>query len=216
MSALAILIDCWDPMCFPENTSTEVKKNYQSIIDNIVNVCKTNLEISAVALAGYSFNTDANDTMFYDEEWKQNSDQWFVNETKWDSLRRGWKSIKWDSPSYNHESIRNMTLREDQQRFIAVNDSHIIYYCNYVNPSIDVIYFMGSDWKICVEKRPVGWVQLAGVKLHNLFVNDIDLKINRKCIWSSETKGFPVISDPWESTQTADVYQLNLNKFLAQ
>jgi hypothetical protein len=206
VSSLAILIDCWDDSSISETA----KENHHQFINNIVDFCGNDTEISAIALAGYSKNTEFD--LYYEESWIANSNEFFVNETKLDFLRKSWKNIRWDYDSKNHPAIRNMIVPDPKIKFTVFNTYDILYYCNCVNDSIENIYFLGMSWDMCVRDRPVGWLQIASLQYHGFLTKDMTLRTNQKCVFDEFTGSTPDISEPWEATKNSDIFQLNISK----
>jgi hypothetical protein len=202
MSGLAIIIDTWGQL--------PTEQRHHQIPDqcaaNIVDFCKHNTDISAVALASYSI--DPNFDAYFDASWIENSKIFFQDETKWDFLRKSWQRIQWNHDDHTHKTIRTMDLRSDQIKFFAISDIQILYYCLHINPSIKNIYFFGSAWDICIKFRPVGWLQLAALSYHNLLPQDIQFKTHRSCVHSITEYNLD-IGSPWVSTEQHEIFTLD-------
>jgi len=191
--SLAILIDCWDE---PSAISTYDRldlKSYRNCMQSIKSQCENNPWIKAIAVASYG---NANNQIFIEQPWWNTAENFFFNETQWDRLRNTWLSFDHVDRLGTHEYIRTIETRSDQVIFCAFDILHIMYYCNFIDPSIRNIYFFGSTWNRCVKIRSVGWAEVSSLNHHNLFQTKQNLLTNQNCIF--QTGGPVQLTDPWQ------------------
>jgi hypothetical protein len=120
--------------------------------------------------------------MCIENPWWQNSKEIFFDTTRWEKLRDIWKSTNFVNDSHTHHSILNMSLKTSQLKLMAWDELQLIYYCNYINPSIENIYIVGQSWNVCLEGRPTGWSRLVRAKQYNLFRRSIRIMSRRDCV----------------------------------
>ena len=191
--SLAVLIDCWNE---PRAISTYHRldlKSYRNCMQSIKLQCESNTWIKAIAVASYG---NANNQISVEQPWWNTAENFFFNETQWDRLRNTWLSFDHVDRPGTHEYIRTIETRPDQVIFCAFDILHIMYYCNFIDPSIRNIYFFGSTWDKCVKIRSVGWAEVSSLNHHNLFQNTQNLLTNQDCIFLE--KGPVHLTDPWQ------------------
>lgn len=191
--SLAIIIDCYDD---------SHGADYIDVLTNIKFFCEDNPNVVAVALATY---VDHNLCVINEQPWGFQGADFFCNFTKWDTLSRLWEDAK-DNPLNKlnvktHPILLNMKKRNDQVFFAAWSDLQILYYCNYINPSIENIFVFGKHWNVCLKVRPLGWVSLHNLNHHNLFSKQMNIISHKKCVIgidhdATESTNFEIIF-PW-------------------
>lgn len=164
-SSIAILIDCWKD-CNP------------AIIKNITQFCVDNSSIKTIILSSYV----EDQSLSIDEPYWSNSNNIFNKETKFDELRQQWNSSDFQTQSNTHENLLESWSRPDQLLLAAFSSLQILYYCNYVNPSVDKIYFFGQSWDICVKFRSTGWLQINALNYHDMFKTKKILLSRPECV----------------------------------
>ena len=169
MSSLVIIIDMW---------KTHLPEQSNPVAKSIVNFCKSE-EVSAVALATYG--TECEDEVQTDQPFFQNSQLFFCDETQSDTLRRQWNAFSKVQTGLTHKTIANMPLRDNQIGFVALTALQILYYCNYINPSIDKIYVTGLHFDMCLRDRKVGLVELNALKNAQMFQSTPTILVRTDC-----------------------------------
>lgn len=189
--SLAIIIDCWANNGY----NSAQTKNYENVLHNIAEQIKNNEFIKSVAIASYA---NEGDFCSFEDQFIKNSLDFFVNETKWDILRNLWKNAKfgYDKDFFTHNIIKEIKFRDNQCVFSVFNNLDILYYCNFINPSIRNIYFFGQSWNVCVKDRPVGWLDVSTLNYHNLFSKKINLLTSKKCVFHPSVKDIQM-DDYW-------------------
>ena len=191
--SLAVLIDCWDePRAVGTYDQLDIV-SYRNCMQSIKTQCETNPWIKSIAIASYG---DSDNQIALEQPWWNTAKDFFFNETKWNQLRRNWQSVEHIDKTSTHEYVRTIAPRSDQVIFCAFDILHIMYYCNFINPSIRNIYFFGSTWDKCVKIRPVGWAEVSSLNHHNLFQTNQNLLTNQNCIF--QTGGPVQLTDPWQ------------------
>jgi hypothetical protein len=188
---LALLIDCWH-----DTSSPQIDETWHHVAD----VCYTNQSIKAVANASYwGYNYD----VWQENPWYAESDFLFNQTTKWDFLREDWKRFNFRDLENTQQKIRhtspiikNMKARTDQLQLNIFNTLQLIYFCNYVNPSIRNILLMGQAWSICLKNRGVGWDEINYVIQYDMFTHPMTLITRQDCVLGSDNQ-YPQISSPW-------------------
>jgi hypothetical protein len=189
--SIAILIDCW----------TDVNSD---LIQNIKNYCVDNTSIKAIFLNSYA---RLSDNLSKDEPYWSNSNSIFNLETKFDELRNQWKNALFEHITTTHKDLLKPWTRPDQNLFSAFSSLQILYYCNYINPAVDKIYFFGEAWDICVKYRPTGWMQINALNYHNLFHTKKMLLSRPECVANSSHQILTEFEHGWQRLPNGD-YQL--------
>lgn len=212
MPGLAVLIDCWDVAHSPCRHSVAGTHTYNQCMQNIQDFCLTEPDLVSVCLATYGEPHTAK--MPRDGAWWHMADRFFNLETKFDVMRRQWQSTEFEPMDLTHDIIRHMPDRPGQHRFSAFDTVQLLYYCNYVMPEIDRIWFLGAAWDICVKIRPVGWLQIAALKYHNMFLTDKQFLSHQQCTVTEHCE-FPEYFDPcWHRAAGSPVLELQLHKIV--
>lgn len=185
-ASIAILIDCY-------------KNCDQSIIENIQKYCIEQDSIKAIFLNSYIEDY----ILPMDEPFWSNSNTIFNLETKFDELRNQWKNAKFGENSPTHKQMLEPWSRPDQLLLTAFSSLQILYYCNYVNPSIDKIYFFGQAWDMCVKFRPTGWLQINALNYHNMFKTKKTLLSKPECIRFKRSVSY-CFDDSWQKLSNGD------------
>lgn len=168
--SLAILIDFWHPVRFPENR-----------IDNtLAFLNSTSYAIKTVVLATYNSRSE----LFF-----QNNSLWYRNRKDWYEKSCVWARDK--SISDDTKSIKNKTFNN------ARTDSRILQYCNpnqyqiamfqywemeyylSVHPEIKNIYVVGAAWEECIRHRPLGYLELSQLKTVNILTHTDLVRSNK-------------------------------------
>lgn len=170
--SLAILIDCWDNPC----------PDYHKVMHEIYNTCIENQNIKAVALSTYLPGHHEN---IYTVEpgWYEQGKNFFHDTVTWHEIIQSWSRTQSHPVSHTFPLIRDMSLRSDQVGFTLFDGLQLLYYCNYINPSIQNIYFFGATWPKCIKFRPVGFWNVQNLINHNMFRNDIALLTDSSCVY---------------------------------
>ena len=185
--SIAILIDCW----------SDVNLN---LIQNIKNYCVDNSAIKAIFLNSYA---RLSDNLSSDEPYWSNSNSIFNLETKFDEIRKQWNNAQFEYTTTTHKNLLNPWTRPDQNLFSAFSSLQILYYCNYINPAVDKIYFFGQEWDVCVKFRPTGWMQLNALNYHTLFHNKKTLLSRPDCV-ASDSQVISSFDHPWQMLPNGD------------
>lgn len=206
--SLAVVVDCW------KNANYE---NYHDTMVNIREFCTTNQQVESVALTTYRSNDPVtnepvpNDRVFVDQPWWNNGRDFFYNETKWDFFRRIWDSKINDPETHTYDIVANMPLRSNQIGFVAFDTTHILYYCNFINPGIRNLYFCGGAWEMCLRHRPTGWMQVQTLNYHKMFHQPVNILVKNSCVVGLPESPYVKITDPWWIPVGDDVYMLDQN-----
>ena len=187
--SIAVLIDCWKypgSMYWPWIITQRKKallNQHNQCVANIVDFCRLDENIQSVALStgGFPFSDISGESS--DTPWLTVGQQLFYDRVgKFNSLRPLWKNTTLSWRYCTHPLIRYMPLRNDQIGFAVFNSSQLLYYCNYVNPSIRNIWICGFTWDICVKYAKTGWLELSGLINANMFRTNPNILINLDCI----------------------------------
>lgn len=195
--SLVIILDCWNDYYDLEN--------YNLMLDNIKNFCVSNHNICAVGLSSYHTlketerTGDANNwwAIGQEEPWHSNSKNMFYNTTAWQTLRNLWKSTTFHNYNSTHPVIKDMLLNDNVIKLLLWHNLQILYYCNYVNTSIENIYIFGMSWDMCFKGRPAGWSELSCLNKYNLFSTPKTILTNRNCVLTSNKTFLSNVPDPW-------------------
>lgn len=199
--SLAIIIDCWEHNDYTQSQNDRYKKICQQIKHKI----ESDASIKAIAI--YTAG-NGNQTRL-ESPYYETSLDFFVDTTRWDTLRKSWRSITPAGEEFSTDSIiRSINLRDDQVVFNVHRDLDILYYCNSVNQTIENIYFFGQYWDKCVKYRSVGWYQINALNLHNLFRTKKNLLTDVNCVFHPDYDSITPSADEWTRVNDS-VYIVN-------
>ena len=169
--SLAILIDCW-PVPDP---------GYKKVMQQIHDTCRDDLTIKSIALATYV--PDHHDQVYTMEpRWYEQGKDFFYDSVLWNEIASAWNRTNCHAVSGTSPVVRDMVMRDDQVGFTMFDGLQLLYYCNYINPSIRNIYFFGATWPGCIQYRPVGFHNVQNLINHNMFHNEITLLTRTDCV----------------------------------
>jgi hypothetical protein len=186
--SLVIIIDCW---------SDHPGDKQISLMQNIRAFCETNLFVSAVGLASY-VGLDQR-VVPKEEPWYSEGKEFFYNRLRWNTLRNLWEGVTFEDhgPVQTHPMVRDMKLRSDQRQFLLWNDLQVLYYCNFINPSIENIFVIGQAWDNCLAWRSVGWQSLSNLNYYNLFQKKKTILSKKDCVLKMNNLSLDAVEDPW-------------------
>jgi hypothetical protein len=193
--SLVVIIDCWN-VDNPHLAATA---------RNIRNWVETDPNVAAIAVASY---VGLDNRQIYQEEpgWSTGKD-FFHDTCQWQTLRNIWEETEHMPGVNTHPVISGIKPRADQRMFVAWRDLQVLYYCNYINPSIRNIYVVGQAWDVCVKFRSVGWEKLKCLNTIN-FLNPAQQILSRKdCVLGVNFQPVDAIQPPW-STVTDNIIKL--------
>jgi hypothetical protein len=167
------------------------------MLDNIKTWCETDPNVTAICVASYI--DLANKTQPQEEPlWSAGKDL-FYDRVKWMTLRNIWTDTTFVNQEVTHPIIKSIKPRADQKMIIAWRDLQILYYCNYINISIQNIYLVGQAWDICLEFRSVGSSALNCLNNTNLFNPKRKILSRRDCVVTHDSEWVKEVMPPWES-----------------
>lgn len=169
--SLVIIIDCWKKWNFD---------SFNSMVRNIKTWCETDSNIETVIVSTYL--DQIKNRVCIENPWWNNSKNIFFDTTRWEKLRDLWLSTSFVNESHTHHDILTMKPQPRQLMLSAWDELQLIYYCNYVNPSIENVYIVGQSWNVCLEGRPLGWTRLHYANQHNLFRRPIRIMSKLGCV----------------------------------
>jgi len=210
--ALAVLIDCWSAKhsrCARTQSGTAA---LDQCMQNIQDFCLHEPDLVSVCLATYG--EPHTKKVPREGTWWIWGDRFFNQETKFDAMRQAWQHTDFADMEITHPLVRHMPERAGQQRFAAFDTLHILYYCNFVMPEIDSIYFLGTAWDICVKVRPVGWLQVASLQYHDMFVTPKKFLSHRQCVLTEDCQTPAQLQCGWHAIPDTDRLELKFDQIV--
>ena len=188
--SLVIVIDCW---------ANWPGDHQFTLMQNIRNFCETNLFVSAVGLASYS---GLDPTIVPKEEpWYSGGKDFFYDRLRWETLRKIWSNADFIEPNQcfkqTNPIVRDMKLRSTQKQFLLWDNLQVMYYCNYINPSIENIFIIGQAWDNCLAFRSVGWKTVSNLNYYNLFQTKKTILSRKDCVLKMNNLLLETVEHPW-------------------